>query len=80
MIKVIVGNNAKREPVMLTPDTTLRAAFDMKQIDYAGGQIHLDGSTIGPGDMNKTFSDFGFDGSEGHDRCFLLNVAKADNA
>lgn len=80
MIKVIIGNNLKRVTESFTPDTTLRSAMEQAGIDYTSGMTTLDGSTLGPGDLNKTFAEFGYDGSEGHDKCFLLNVVKADNA
>jgi len=37
--------------------------------------MHLDGYPLQPGDLDKTFKDFGL-GEE----CWLLNVVKADNA
>ena len=80
MIRVTIGNNLKRNQYNITPDTTLRAAMEQAGIDYTSGMTTLDGSTLGPGDLNKAFVDFGFDGTEGHDKCFLLNVVKADNA
>ena len=80
MIKVTVGNNVKREALLISPDTTLRGALEQGGIDYTNGVMHLDGASINPGDLNKTFKELGYDGSEGHDKCFLLNVVKADNA
>ncbi len=80
MIRVIIGNNLKRTQENYTPDTTLRAAMEQACIDYTTGMTTLDGSILGPGDLNKTFADFGYDGTEGHDKCCLLNVVKADNA
>lgn len=80
MIRVTIGNNLKRSSENYTHDTTLRAAMEQAGIDYTIGMTTLDGSTLGPGDLNKTFADFGYDGTEGHDKCFLLNVVKADNA
>ena len=80
MIRVTVGNNLKRNAENFTPETTLREALEKSGIDYTSGMTTLDGSTLGPGDLNKSFADFGYDGSEGHDKCFLLNVVKADNA
>ena len=80
MIKAVVGNNVRRETVLVPETTTLRQALEQANIDYSRGVIHLDGSSINPGDLNKTFAELGYDGSEGHDKCFLLNVAKTDNA
>ena len=75
MIKVTMGNNVKRDKdKILDPNTTLRAALEEAGIDYTRGLMHLDGSPLEPGDLDKTFADFGIT-----EKCFLLNVAKADN-
>lgn len=76
MIKVTVGNNVKRESVIVSPNTTLRTVLEDNGIDYANrGVIHLDGASLQPGDLDKTFTDFGIT-----EKCFLLQVVKADNA
>ena len=75
MIKVTVGNNVKRESVIVDPSTTLRAVLEQAGIDYTKGVMHLDGSSLQAGDLDKTFADFGI-----AEKCFLLNVVKADNA
>ena len=75
MIKVTIGNNVKRKTEILDSDTTLREALEQAEIDYTSGIMNLDGSTLSPGDLNKTFTDFGIT-----EKCFLLNVVKADNA
>lgn len=75
MIKVIVGNNLNRTPVIIDENTTLRACLENSGIDYSRGSMHLDGSTLAPGDLDKTFAQFGVT-----EKCFLLNVVKADNA
>lgn len=80
MIKVTVGNNVKREAVIIDENTTLRDCLEANGVDYTRGVMHLDGSSLGPGDLNKTFAEFGYDGTDGHGKCFLLNVVKADNA
>lgn len=80
MINVVVGNNVRRESVIVSPTSTLRSALEEGNIDYSNGVMHLDGASVNPGDLNKTFAEFGYDGSEGRDKCFLLNVVKADNA
>jgi hypothetical protein len=54
---------------------TLREALEMAEIDYTAGIMNLDGSTLNPGDLDKTFADFGI-----REKCYLLNVVKADNA
>lgn len=75
MIKVIVGNNVKRESVIVDPNTTLRSVLEENEIDYSRGTMHLDGASLQPGDLDKTFSQLGIE-----TKCFLLNVVKADNA
>ena len=75
MIKVTVGNNVKRESVIVDANTTLRAALENAGIDYTRGVMHLDGSSLNPGDLDKTFASFNI-----AEKCFLLNVVKADNA
>jgi len=75
MIKVTIGNNVKRNSHILDKDTTLREALELEGIDYNKGIMNLDGSTLNPGDIDKTFADFGIT-----EKCYLLNVVKADNA
>jgi len=75
MIKVTMGNNVKRKTEILDDTTTLRAALETAEIDYTTGIMNLDGSTLSPGDLDKTFADFGIT-----EKCYLLNVVKADNA
>ncbi len=73
MLKVCVGNNVKRENVIVDSTVTLRSVLEDAGIDYTRGTMHLDGSTLQPGDLDKTFADFGI-----AEKCFLLNVVKAD--
>lgn len=88
MIQAIIGNNANRKPFNFPTNTTLRMALTSDEVNsefggydfLTGGAMHLDGSSLNPGDLNKTFAELGYDGSEGKDKCFLLNVIKADNA
>lgn len=75
MIKVTVGNNATRNSVIVDPATTLRSVLEQQGVDYSRGTTHLDGSPLGPGDLDKTFAQHGIT-----EKCFLLNVVKADNA
>lgn len=75
MVKVVVGNNVKRESVIVDSSTTLRSVLEDAGIDYTLGVMHLDGSSLQAGDLDKTFADFGI-----AEKCFLLNVVKADNA
>ena len=75
MIKVTMGNNVRRISEILDENTTLRDALENAEIDYTRGMMNLDGSPLSPGDLDKTFADFGI-----AEKCYLLNVIKADNA
>ena len=75
MIKVTMGNNVKRKTEILDENTTLREALEDAEVDYTTGIMNLDGSSLNPGDLDKTFADFGI-----AEKCYLLNVVKADNA
>lgn len=80
MIKVTVGNNAGSTVVFASEEKTLRDVLTENNIDYTKGTTSIDGAGLKPGDVNKTFAELGYDGSAGHDTCFLMNVAKLDNA
>ena len=73
MIQVSVGNNVKRENVVVDENTTLRKVLEENGIDYSRGMTTLDGAPVA--ELDKTFADFGI-----REKCFLLNVVKADNA
>ena len=75
MIKCTIGNNVRRNSVMIDENTTLRNALENAGIDYSVGMTSLDGTTLQPGDLDKTFAQFGIT-----EKCYLLNVVKADNA
>ena len=75
MVKVTVGNNVKRETVIVEGNATLRSVLEGAEVDYTRGTMHMDGAPLAPGDLDKTFDQFGV-----AERCFLLNVVKADNA
>ena len=80
MIEVKIGDNVKRETIHVSEDATLRETLNNNNISYANATTNLDGCPLDPGDLNKTFREFGFDGTPGHDFCYLLCVVKADNA
>lgn len=75
MVKVIVGNNLSKTTVIVSDDTTLRTVLEDNDIDYTKGNMNLDGCALQPGDLSKTFAEMGVT-----DKCYLLNVVKADNA
>ena len=80
MIRVTIGNNLKRTNKNYDPNTTLKAALEDAGVDYSYGTLNLDGCSLDPGKINQTFAELGYTGEPGKDSCFLLNVAKADNA
>ena len=75
MIRATIGNNVARHSYIIDENTTIRKALEDAGIDYSIGMTSLDGSTLGPGDMDKTFAEFGIT-----EKCYVLNVVKADNA
>ena len=75
MIKVTVGNNMKRNTVIVDSGMTIRQVLTDAGIDYSRGSTNLDGATLQPGDFDKTFAQFGIT-----ENCYLLNVVKTDNA
>lgn len=75
MVKITIGNNVKRSTVLVPKTATLRATLEQAGIDYTRGTMHLDGAPLQPGDLDKTFDDFGI-----VEKAFLLQVVKADNA
>lgn len=75
MIDLYIGNNLDREKHSYDPDETLRSAFETYGIDYSMGMNTLDGATLKPGDLDKTFKEMGVTSS-----CYLLNIKKSENA
>ena len=73
MIKCVVGNNVKRETKIVNSTATPRQVLEEVGIDYTRGTVNLDGSTLGPGDLDKTFAPHGIT-----EKCYLLQVVKAD--
>ena len=75
IIRVTISNNLEKKRVTLDDSTTLRQAFEQNGVEYASGMPTLDGSPLKPGELDKTFADFGI-----AEQCFLRSVVKADNA
>ena len=59
MIQVTVGNNLKREKVLVNPNSTLRQVLEDAEVDYSRGVLNLDGSPIEAGGLNRTFAELG---------------------
>ena len=76
MVIVNISTNAvHHDPAFVDEMTTVRTVLESNGINYSRGITALDGSPLGPGDMDKTFHDFGIT-----QECWLTNVVKADNA
>jgi len=75
MINVTIGNTTNRNRVIVDENNTLRQALEENGVDYSMGQLMLDGATLQPGMLDRTFADLGITTS-----CYLLSVVKADNA
>ena len=75
MIKVTIGTNTNRKNVNVDPNRTIKSVLDEQNVNYATGILQLDGATLQPGEINKTFADFNITES-----CYLISVVKADNA
>lgn len=81
MINVTISNNVERRSNPVSADTTIRQAIEsVGFIDISRGCINLDGSSLAPGDLNKTFGELGYTGEQGHDRVSIFQVVKANNA
>ena len=76
MVSITVGNNTSREKVIVDENTTTpRQVLESKEIEYGRATVHMDGCSLKPGDMDKTFADLGVT-----QQAYLLAVIKADNA
>ena len=75
MINVTITSNLGRTYANPDEHETIKSVLDANDIGYSTGMISLDGATLRPGDINKTFADMGVT-----EKCFLSVVVKADNA
>lgn len=74
-IRVTMRNNVKSVTDTVSDTSTLREVLEANDIDYTRGSMALDGATLQPGDLDKTFADFGIT-----EKCWLISITKADNA
>ena len=75
MVKITIGTNTRRETVIVEETRTLKSVLEENNIPYGTATVCLDGAPLQPGELNKTFTDFGVTES-----AYLLAVVKADNA
>lgn len=74
-IRVTIGTNTNRKNVIVDASTTLRKVLEDNEIDYSRANVNLDGASLNPGDMDKSFATLGITES-----CFLIASIKQDNA
>lgn len=77
MVQVQAGDNYKRETKVVPETTTPRQVLEELEINYAGGQVILDGATVGIGDLDKSFAELGIASDS---RVTLYSVVKTCNA
>ena len=75
MIRVTLGTNTDRSNILVDPNKTIKEVLEANNISYSVSSLTLDGATLKAGDINKTFAEMGITES-----CFLIVVAKAENA
>lgn len=75
MIKVTAMNNVTRTSLIVEENKTPREILEEVGIDYTRGTVHLDGAPLMPGDLDKSFADFGI-----RSKCYLTSIVKVDNA
>lgn len=77
MIKVTVGTNTERKPVLTEVNVTLKKTLQDNNVNTAKATVLLNGTQVSEAELNKTFEQFGIvDGSEP----MLIAVIKADSA
>lgn len=60
MIKIKLISTANRMPATLVPEeSTIREFFEQNDISYEMAAVYLDGVTMQPGDLDKTFEEWG---------------------
>lgn len=75
MIKIILTTNAGKKEIFANEDATLREVLDENHVNYGVGATQLDGYTLRPGELDKSFTEHGITES-----CYLSVVVKSDNA
>lgn len=74
MIKVIIGTNTNKETKIVEESRTPRELLEEVEVDYSRGTLNLDGATLKPGDLDRTFAELGI-----KEKCYLISIVKADS-
>ena len=75
-IKLTLGNNTKRNTIIVDGDQTPKQILGANGIDYGKAQLNLDGSTLTREELNKPLNQLIGDA----DSAMLFAVVKTDNA
>lgn len=75
MIKCTVSTNSGVSFDMYPADTTLRQVLDAQNVNYGTRMIIVDGSTVQPGQLDKTFEQLGITSS-----CYITAIDQKNNA
>lgn len=75
MIQITLITNSGRKTINVSEDATVREVLDENRVNYSVGMTQIDGCSLRPGDLDKTFAQHGIE-----DACYLSVVVKADNA
>lgn len=75
MIKVTVIANFKKETRIVPNTATPRQVLEEVGIDYTRAAVNMDGVTLYPADLDKSFAQHGI-----AEKTYLSQVVKADNA
>lgn len=76
MITVIVNNRTSCREIDIDENMTLRAFLTAYVSDCANCLVAINGSSLTYDDLDRTFASFGYDGTPGHDKCFLTRAQK----
>lgn len=79
MIRVIYSNNTNSERTTTDENMTVRSFLNEVSLDYSSGMIVMDGASVKPGDLDKTFASMGY-GTDDRNTCFIAVIKKLDNA
>lgn len=75
MIQVRLGNTTETRTVVIAKTTTLKQALQDNNIDYSMATLYLNGCTLQPSDVEKSFADHGI-----NDSCTLMAIVNTKNA
>jgi hypothetical protein len=74
-IKVTIGTTTDRFDVIVPSDETIKETLENSDVMWEAANIHIDGAQLMPGDINKTYEDFGIE-----EECRIIAVVKTNNA